>query len=257
MRQLLNLLISNRQADRRFEVVQNQSGGDATLYLYDCIVATQAEADWWGGVAADTVAKKIAAIDAPTIHVRINSPGGDVFGGRAIETALRQHPAQIHVHVDGLAASAASFIAMAGDVIAISPGAFVMIHQAQTLAYGSADALEKTAGLLRKVDATLVDTYVTRTKQDDGRVRDWVHAETWFTAAEAVEYGFADQLADDSNDVSACWNLSAYAKAPIAASVPPENPVPPEPAAPAGQDDQSHRQRAANQRRVALLNLGF
>ena len=88
-----------------------EESGEATLYLYDVIVSD----DYWGGISAEKFVKELNALDAPTIHLRINSPGGEVFAARAIEAAIRNHPARIVAHVDGYAASAAAFMAVACD----------------------------------------------------------------------------------------------------------------------------------------------
>lgn len=214
---LLKLLADNRGATaRRFEVVakKDDATDEATIYLYDAIVSDEIEAEYWGGVAPQTFVKALAGITAPTIHLRINSPGGSVFAARAMETALREHKARIVVHVDGLAASAATFIAMAGDEIVMAPGAMFMIHKGWTFALGNADDLRDTAALLDKIDGTLADTYAARTKGDREQIAAWMAAETWFTAEEAVDASFADRIADDSKAASASWDLSAYAKAP-------------------------------------------
>lgn len=192
------------------------SADSATIYLYDVIVSDS----YWGGVDPISFAKQLLAIDAPTIHLRINSPGGDVFAARAMEQAIRQHPSNIIAHIDGYAASAASYLALAADSVEIAAGGFFMIHKAWTVAFGNADELTKTADLLTKIDESLVNTYVTETGQDAQQVRDWMAAETWFTAEEAVQYGFADniaQAADKSASNAVDWDFSAYGNAPIAA----------------------------------------
>lgn len=214
---LLQLLADNRAvAERRFEVRAAAAADEAEILLYDAIVDSELEAEWWGGVAPEPFVRALRQIDADTIHLRINSPGGSVFAARAMETALREHKARIVVHIDALAASAASFLAMAGDEIVISKGAMVMIHKAWTWAWGNADELQKTASLLAKIDGTLVQTYVDRTGQTADQVQDWMAAETWFTAAEAVEQGFADAVAVDTkgDGAQAAWNLRAYLRPP-------------------------------------------
>lgn len=209
---LIKLLADNRQApSRRFEVVA-KSADEAEIFLYDAIVSDEIEAEWMGGVAPQSFVKELRAIKAGTIHLRINSPGGSVFAARAMETALREHPAKIVAHIDGVAASAATFIAMAADEVVMSPGALFMIHKGWMFAMGNADDLMDAAALLEKVDATLVKTYASRTKQDEQKIADWMAAETWFTADEAVEHGFADSVA--GTDAKAAWNLSAYEHAP-------------------------------------------
>lgn len=208
MNQIMKLLADNRSAPRRFEIVN--TGDEATIYLYDVVVSDA----YFGGVSATDFVKELNAISSPVIHLRINSPGGDVFAARAIEQALREHKSKVVAHIDGYAASAASYIALAADEIIMAPGSFYMIHKAWTVAYGNADDLMETASLLEKVDASLVDTYAKESGQDAEQIRAWMAAETWFTAAEAVEYGFASSVAENSPKAKAEWNLSAYAKAP-------------------------------------------
>lgn len=254
LNRLMQLLADNRQATgRRFEVVNKADEDAAEIFIYDAIVGSDIEAEWWGGVSANAFVKALRGITASTIHLRINSPGGDVFGARAIETALREHKAHVVVHIDGLAASAATFIAMAGDEIVIADGAMFMIHKAWTYAYGNADDLTKTAELLDKIDATLVDTYAKRTGQGDSRIAEWMAAETWFTADEAVQHGFADRVAsaDASQGEGAAnqvrWNLNAFL-ARVA------RPAAPAPASAAAQDAPTAHETALR-RRAQLATL--
>lgn len=228
MRNRLNKLYAdNRKASaRKFEVIVNAAKDEAEIFLYDAIVSDEIEADYWGGVAPQSFVKELRAITAGTIHLRINSPGGSVFAARAMEQALREHSAKIIVHIDGLAASAATFIAMAGDEIIMAKGALFMIHKAWTGMWGNSEDLRKEADLLDKIDATLAETYADRTGKDQAAISDWMAAETWFTAAEAVEQGFADRVAETEPKAKAFWDLSAYANAPQAE---PEQLAAPEP----------------------------
>lgn len=222
---LNKLLADNRKAAaRKFEVLAKQDSDEAEIFLYDAIVSSQEEADWYGGVAPEAFVKAVRGIDAGTIHLRINSPGGSVFAARAMEQALREHKARIVVHIDGIAASAATFIAMAGDEIVMNKGAMFMIHKAWTWTAGNADDLAKEAGLLAKIDGTLAQTYADRTGKDVETINGWMADETWFTADEAVEYGFADKLAE--TEARAEWNLSAYAHAPAMPAARRDDPVP-------------------------------
>lgn len=257
---LTQLLADNRGlAGRRFEVRAKPKAADAAdgadeaeIFLYDAIVDSELEAEWWGGVAPQSFVKELRAITASTIHLRINSPGGSVFAARAIETALREHSARVVVHIDGLAASAATFIAMAGDEIRMAPGAMFMIHKAWTYAWGNANDLRSTADLLDKVDSTLVTTYAKRTGASAEQITEWMAAETWFTAEEAKDAGFVDQVTEDEAQAEASasptWNLSAFlarVSRPAAASKPQPEPQPPAP-----QEDPRARQQ---QRLRALL----
>lgn len=249
---LTQLLADNRGlAGRRFEVRAKAEGTDgadeAEIFLYDAIVDDELEAEWWGGVAPQSFVKELRAITASTIHLRINSPGGSVFAARAIETALREHAARVVVHIDGLAASAATFIAMAGDEIRIAPGAMFMIHKAWTYAWGNADDLRRTSDLLDKIDGTLVATYAKRTGASAEQIGEWMAAETWFTAEEAKEHGFVDQVTEDEPAAKASalnWNLSAFL-ARVARPAPAAK-APPAPPSEDPRNRQQQRLRAAN-----------
>lgn len=249
---LIQLLANNRQAPGRTFGVRALGNVNALseveVLLYDVIVDSELEAEYWGGVAPEPFVKAIKAIDADVIHLRINSPGGSVFAARAMETALREHRARVVVHIDALAASAASFLAMAGDEIVIAKGAMVMIHKAWSFAWGNADELHKTADLLDKIDTTLVQTYADRSKLSADDVSAAMAAETWYTAQEAVDAGLADRLADDSVKASAQWNLSAYAHAPVQTPAPQPDPTPEPQHASA-----DHRARAEQRLRVARV----
>lgn len=127
----------------------------------------------------------------------------------------------------GYAASAASFVAVACDEVEIAPGGFFMIHKAWTFTAGNADDLLHTAEMLEKLDASLVDTYAKKTGCAPEAIAGWMKAETWFSAGESVEHGFADRVAEAAPKAQADWNLSVYANAPVvpaaASSVNPQN----------------------------------
>lgn len=211
MHPYLTLLAKNKGLGQ-FKAEKTSS--EATIYLYDAIVSSDMEAEYFGGVAPKAFIDELKSIDAPVINLRINSPGGSVFAARAMEQAMREHKSKIVAHVDGYSASAASFLMMAADEIVMSPGAMVMIHKAWTMAYGNADDLKSQAELLEKIDGTLVDTYAARTNQDPAQIAEWMAAETWFTADEAVAAGFASRKSDAKAKAETKWDLSAYANAP-------------------------------------------
>ena len=215
MHPMLKLLARNRRKGQ-FRAESAPAGDEATIYLYDMIVDTDEEAQWWGGVSPEAFIKVLRDMTAPTIHLRVNSPGGSVFAARAIEQALREHKSQVVAHIDGLAASAASFLIQGADEIEAAPGSFIMIHKAWTIAWGNADDLLATAGLLHQIDASLVKTYAAATGQSADDIAGWMAAETWFEADRAVELGFADRVAEaDKGRASAsAWDLTAYKHAP-------------------------------------------
>lgn len=246
MKKLLQLLRDNAQTERTpLNVVRSEDNSEATIYIYDVIDA------YWG-IAAKDVAQAIAGMSADTtLHLRINSPGGDVFEANAIATAIAQHKGQTIAHIDGLAASAATFISAAADEVEISDGGFYMIHNGWTIALGDKRVMQDTADLLDKVDASIVNAYAKRTSASAQQIVQWMNAETWFTAEEAVSNKFADRLATKaekaSNLAAKAFNLSAFDKAPQALLNPPKPPK-------TEQVDAS-AWRAHNERRLKLLDL--
>lgn len=158
------------------------------------------DSSWWDENA--TTPQKIqdklnAAGNVGQINVHINSPGGSVFAGQAIHNILRQHPANVTVYIDGLAASIASIIAMAGNKIIMPPGTMMMIHNPLLSLWGSYQSadMREMADFLDKVKESLVATYVTRcTKKTRDEIIALMDATTWMTAADAVEMGFADEV---------------------------------------------------------------
>ena len=138
-----------------------------------------------------------------TVDVHINSPGGSVFDGVAIYNALLQSPLRVRVVIDGLAASAASLIAMAGDDIEMAKNARLMIHRARAAVFGPASSMRKMATVLQGIDADLIGVYADRSGQDPDAVKKLVDAETWLTAAEAVKKGFADRVVGASDNAAA------------------------------------------------------
>lgn len=253
MSRMNKLFADNRKASaRKFEVVAKTDTNEVDIFLYDAIVSSEAEAEWWGGVAPESFVKAVYAVDKnTTINLRINSPGGSVFAARSMEQALRDHKGKVIVHIDGLAASAATFIAMAGDEVIMSKGALFMIHKAWTGLWGNADDLRKEAELLDKIDGTLADTYADKTGKSVDQVAAWMAAETWFTSAEALEQGFATSIAESEAKAGA-WNLSAYANAPKAEREPAPSPEPaPEPEPAIAYASTEHRER--QQQRISML----
>jgi ATP-dependent Clp protease protease subunit len=230
---LMALLAANQAKPKRYDIEAKDDV--ATIYLYDTI-------DPYWGVSAKQFVKDLNALKNPTIHLRINSPGGDVFDGRAIATAIAQHPSKIVAHVDGLAASAASYVAIAAKEVEMSPGSFLMIHKAWTLAYGNSEDLTATAAILEKIDETLVQDYAKKTGATAEQVKEWLAAETWFTAEEAVAEGFADRVSESDsaqNTTEKKWDLAAFVAAPAVAS--------------ADEDEALEAQHAERKRRASFL----
>ena len=128
------------------------------------------------------------------IAVWLNSPGGDVFAASQIYTMLKEYKGKVTVKIDGLAASAASVIAMAGDEIVMSPVAMMMIHNPATVIFGEAADLQSGIKMLSEVKESIINAYEQRTGLPRGKISNMMDAETWFSAQKAVELGFADQI---------------------------------------------------------------
>lgn len=177
------------------------------------------------GVNAKQFIGDLKAIDAKTIKLAINSPGGSVFDALAMYNALRQHPANVEVTVLGVAASAASLVAMAGDTIVMPENAFMMIHNPLNFAYGNADELREIADVLDKIGASLVATYANRTGLPEAEIKALLDAETWLNAEEAVLKGFADEL-QPALKVAASFDMERLPDNVRAAIEPPPAPEP-------------------------------
>lgn len=147
----------------------------------------------WPFIEAQDVADQLDQIDAPEIQVQINSPGGSAFEGIAIFNSLRAHPAQIHTRVDGLAASAASIVAQAGNTRTMLTGSEMMIHEAWGITIGPEQDHLDAAAALNKLSRNMADLYAERASGDPETFYDAMKAETWYTATEAVDAGLADE----------------------------------------------------------------
>lgn len=167
----------------------------AELLLYD-------EIGLWG-VTAKAFTQALATAGPGPLTLRINSPGGDVFDGLAMFSALNQHDGPVNVIVDGLAASAASFLALAGSTISMAPNAFLMIHNAWGVVVGNKGDMTDTAGVLTKIDGQLASLYAQKTGQGTDAIAQMMDAETWFTAQEAKDAGFIDTILPASQNKAA------------------------------------------------------
>lgn len=173
-----------------YEIKARDSVGE--VFLFDEIGGT------FDGTTAKQFAADLKAIgNVETLNIFINSPGGVVFEGVAISSILKRHPANKIVHIDGLAASIASVIAMAGDEIRIALNGMMMIHDPWSIAFGTAEDMRREANALDKVRQTILASYVARASAPEDQLSEWMSAETWFTAAEAVEAGLADTITDE------------------------------------------------------------
>lgn len=163
----------------------------ATISILDVIGE-----DWWTGegVTAKRIGAALRAIGKRDVVVTVNSPGGDYFEGLAIYEMLRQHEARVTIRILGLAASAASVIAMAGDEVQIARSGFLMIHNTWVMAAGDRNALREVADWLEPFDTAAVDIYAARSGLDGVELAKMLDKETWISGREAVDLGLADGI---------------------------------------------------------------
>ena len=200
-----------------YRITNAASADEAEVMLYD-------EIGGWYGATADQFIADLRGVTAPTLRVRINSPGGSVFEGIAIANALRSHPANIVIQVDSVAASIASVIAMAGDRVEMAPNAMLMIHDASGVCLGNAADMQEMAKLLDMISDNIADAYALKAGGTREQWREAMRAETWYLPDAAVEAGLADEaLAQpkrgepvvepdqgEEPDMMRAWDLAAY-----------------------------------------------
>lgn len=177
----------------RWEPRASESSEPAAINLYDVIGEDMWTGDGW---TAKRMAGALRAIGQRDVVVKINSPGGDVFEGLAIYNLLREHSAKVTVKVMGIAASAASFIAMAADEVQMGAGTFLMIHNAWGVVVGNRNDMREAADIFEKFDSSMMDIYAARTGQKATAIAEMMDAETYITAKDAVALGFADSVVD-------------------------------------------------------------
>jgi ATP-dependent Clp protease protease subunit len=212
MRQLLNLLDKNRSAPREIRADASESG--VTIYLNGVI-----DADWGIGLA-DLVA--VLPSGSAPVSLYINSPGGDVFEARAMAGIIARHPGPVTAIIEGVAASAATYLAMAAGTVQMGDGSLLMVHNSWTISMGDKNDLLETAALLEKIDGTIAADYARKTGATPEQVTAWMDAETWFTAQEAMDAGFIDAVVPNTQASStrAQWDLSAYSNVPKPEHIP-------------------------------------
>lgn len=222
-----------------------------TIYLYDVIVSSDIEAEWFGGVTPMQIADQLKGMSGD-VQLRINSPGGDVFAAVAMSQMLREYSGKVVAHVDGYAASAASIVACAADECVMAKGSMMMIHKAWTIGIGNADDMRSTSDLLDKIDGQIAQGYADKSGKDVAEFIEAMSAETWFTEQAAVDAGLADRVAEDApkkTKNSSQWDLSAFEHAPKPDEVVPE----PETQAEEIDNSQTERERRIRMMQVRLL----
>lgn len=188
-----------------WNITKNEEAKSADVVMYGTIGSDE----YWDDVCDKTIKEEIGNLgDVENINVHINSPGGSVFAAVAIANTLKNHKAKVTAFIDGLAASAATIITSACDVVKMPKNALFMIHNPLTWAYGNKQELEKTGILLDKVKDSILETYLAKAK---GKTKEELSAlmdeEKWFNAEEAKEYGFIDEIVDEVENLQNVNNL--------------------------------------------------
>ena len=173
-------------------------GSEATILLYGAV----GEDMWEDSVSAKKISDELKDLPSSikTIHLRVNSPGGSVFDGITIYERLRQHKAKIITYVDGMAASIASIIALAGEEVVIGEGAFFMVHAPMSGVFGNAREMEDMIEVLDKIENQMTGIYARKTNLSTAEITRMLLKDTWLNAEEAVEMGFADRISNSEEE---------------------------------------------------------
>lgn len=180
-------------ANKFWNWVQNDNNGERTLFLEGVI----AEESWFEDDVTPSAFKADLFAGSGPITLHINSPGGDCIAASQIYTMLMDYPYDVKVQIDGIAASAASVIAMAGTKVSMSPTSLMMIHNPLTFALGDSEEMRKAIQLLEEVKESIINAYEIKTGQSRVKLSHLMDAETWLNANKAIELGFADGVLED------------------------------------------------------------
>lgn len=191
---ILNHQTMNQGNKTIWNLVKNDDKS-AELMLYGDI----AESFWGDTISAKEVTEYLADLDVENIDVYINSNGGVVDTAIAINNALRRHKAKVTVNIDGIAASAATLITCAGDIVRMPKNALFMIHNPSTIAMGDSEEMRKQADVLEKYKNSITETYLQKVNIDKEKLSELMDNETWLNAEEALEYGFIDEITENTD----------------------------------------------------------
>jgi ATP-dependent Clp protease, protease subunit len=210
MRKLLNLLMKNQQTNKQCSI--KNEGGTLSIFIDGVI-----DADW--GISANDVVAALNGFNGDKINIYLNSPGGSVFEARSMVSKLSRVTAHKTVFIDGLAASSASWLALAADEVVMCEGTRFMIHNAWSITLGSAKDMRDTADVLDSLDNTFVDDYMAAVKKrgkntSREQLRAYLDAETWFTPEMALDVGFIDRIEGKKRGDASNFDLTAYNNAP-------------------------------------------
>jgi ATP-dependent Clp protease, protease subunit len=214
MKNRLTQLVKNNSANSGF--FRLAMAKEPTIYLYTYIGKTY---DWEtgdvvGASDADFVQALAECRNSPVMHLRINSPGGDVFQCKAMQTAMMQHPGIIACHVDGLAASAAASLLPYAGSVEMSAGSFLMIHKSMTYGAGNSDDFTQLAGVLNQVDESIAADFERKTGIKALEIMRMMKDVTYLNAKSAKSQGFCDSICEPAAKVENRWDLSIFGQVP-------------------------------------------
>lgn len=172
--------------------IENKSDSVTKMTMYGRIGT-----GWYADISSKQVREQLDAIQGGKIELHVSSVGGDVFESITINNMLKNHPATIEAHIDGIAASGMSLIVMAADKIIMPKNTMLMIHQAATVAYGNANEFEKIAADLKKIDTAVTQSYLNRFNAGEDKLKELLQQETYLTAYECQKYGLCDEVSDE------------------------------------------------------------
>jgi ATP-dependent Clp protease protease subunit len=173
--------------------------------------------NYWGGISANSFVSALKPYRGRPLNLKINSPGGSVFDGIAIYNFLKEWGADVNVTVEGICASIATVIALAGTKITMKLGTFWMVHNPSGLAYGTAKEVHETADILEKLAAGMLDIYAAHTGKSAAKIKSWMDEETWFSPAEALKAGFVHATSTATANATAFAGEKTFSNAPAAA----------------------------------------
>nr|WP_310795786.1 head maturation protease, ClpP-related [Heyndrickxia oleronia] len=187
-----------KKIPHKFNVVTDQNNKVTKMTIYGIIGDS-----WWeDSTSATDIDQALNEAGTNDIIINLNSPGGDAYDGIAIHNRLKRHEGKVTIFVDGWACSAASIIALSADELIMGNGSMFMIHEAATGIWGKKGDLLKEADMLSKLDESLIDIYMTKANVDRDKMVELIEAETWFSAEETMDIGFADKIESLSNTSS-------------------------------------------------------
>ena len=223
----------------------DETTGERVLYFDGEI----SEETWWGDEVTPKMFRDELFKDIGDITIWLNSPGGDCVAASQIYTMLMDYPHSVTVKIDGIAASAASVIAMAGTKVLMAPTALMMIHNPLTIAIGDSEEMRKAIDMLAEVKESIVNAYQIKTSQSRAKISHLMDAETWMNANKAIELGFADDILEDakrknSEDVTFAFSRRAVTNSLLGKVMPKTQQDPKiEPETPKGVDAESLKKR--------------